>query len=117
MSDDSITFSRKPYTVTYKDLNGEMKTLRRVPPPKLHEALPTDVVSLTRKKNDDFDTGDKLEVESINQRQPNVLKVKNADGASTFVDYFDARLEEEVAPRAGVSPRDRPANNRYLLWP
>jgi hypothetical protein len=33
------------------------------------------------------------------------------------MDYFDLNLEQEVAPRAGVDPRDRPTTNRYLLWP
>ena len=50
MSDDAVRFSRKPYTITYQDLKGETKKIRRVPPPKLHEALPTDIVTLTRKK-------------------------------------------------------------------
>lgn len=114
---DEVRFSRKPYLVTYNDLNGEKHTIRRVPPPKLHPMLPTDVVELTRKKNDDFQAGDEFEVIHINQRHPNVLQLQDDDGKTTFVDFYDATLKEEVALRDGVDPRDRPVNNRYLLWP
>lgn len=117
MADDGIYFSRRPYTVTYTDLQGEKKSIRRVPPPKLHEALPTDVVELNRKRSDDFPAGDDYEVSYINPRHPNTLQLKNDDGQTTFVEYFDVTLEEERAPRAGVDPRDRPVNNKYLLWP
>src|SRR5262245_13551200 len=117
MSDDAIKFDRTPYTVTYKDLKGETQKIRRVPPAKLHEALPTDIVRLDRKRSDDFDEGGEFEVKSISPRQPNVMQLQGDNGLTTFVDYFDVTLTEEVAPRAGVDPRDRPMNNRYLLWP
>lgn len=117
MSDDAIRFSRKPYTVTYTDLKGEQKTIRRVPPAKLHEALPTDIVQLTRKKSDMFDQGDEVEVKSINPRHPNILQLVNGNGDTTFVEHYDIVLEDEIAERAGKDPRDKPINNRYLLWP
>lgn len=117
MADEPVKFSRSPYTVSYQDLKGEMQTIRRVPPPKLHEALPTDVVKLTRKKNDDFREGDEFEVVSITDRQPNVLQLQRDDGTKTFVDYYDVALERRIALRDGVDPRDEPINNKYLLWP
>jgi hypothetical protein len=118
LADDAIKFDRKPYTVTYReDATGQMKTIRRTPPPKLHEALPTDIVELNHKKSDDFRKGDEVEVVYINPRHPNTLKIRNGDGVTTFVEYYDANLKEEVAPRPDVDPRDRPVNNRYLLWP
>jgi len=117
MADDAVKFSRAPYNVTYMDLKGEKKTIRRVPPPKLHDALPTDIVKLTRKKNDDFRAGEKLEVVSITERQPNVLQLQRSDGTRTFVDHYDIQLDRKVAMRDGVDPLDEPINNKYLLWP
>lgn len=112
----TIQFNRKPYKVSYyKD--GELKTIRRVPPPKLHDMLPKDQVSLTASKNDDFQEGDKFVVKHINQRHPNVLQVTNEDGVSTFVDYYDLQLEAKRSFRDGVDPIDFPENNEYLLWP
>jgi hypothetical protein len=117
VADDAVNFPRTPYKITYRDLQGELKTIKRTPPPKLHDALPTDIVELTHTKNADYQAGDKLEVVGISPRQPNVLQVKNGDGQVTFIDYYDAKLDREVAPRNGVDPRDRPVNNKYLLWP
>jgi hypothetical protein len=117
MADDAVRFSRKPYTISYTDLKGEHKTIRRVPPAKMHEALPTDIVELTRKKSDAFDEGEEYEVKHINPRHPNVLQLVGDDGRTTFVEHYDIRLEEEVADRPGKDPRDKPINNRYLLWP
>lgn len=114
----SVRFSRKPYTVKYRSIHdGEMHTIRRVPPPRLHRMLPTDIVSLKHKKSDDFPEGTEFSIKHINQKHPNTLQLVDDDGATTFVDHFDVNLEEEVALRDGVDPRDRPANNRYLLWP
>jgi hypothetical protein len=117
LSSDGIQFKREPYTVTYLDLKGEPQTIRRVPPPKVHEMLPQDKVELTRQKNADFRAGDTLEVTGISPRQPNVLQVKNEAGQVSFVDYFDARLEEVIGLRPGEEPGQRPADSRYLLWP
>lgn len=117
MADEPVKFSRAPYKVSYRDLNGDLKTIRRVPPPKLHEALPTDIVKLTRKKNDDFQEGDEFEVSAISERQPNVLQLQSSDGTKTFADFYDVALERRVAFRDGVDPRDDVMNNKYLLWP
>ncbi len=111
-----VKFNRTPYTVTYMK-DGEKKTIRRVPPPKLHEMLPDDLVSLTRGKNADFKAGDEFTVKGINPRHPNVLQLTNEDGIDTFIDHYDLRLEEIRSTRDGVEPIDMPINNRYLLWP
>lgn len=115
---DEIKFDRTPYTVTYQDLEGKTQKIRRTPPPKLHPALPTDRVILTRKKNDDYDKGDDFEVVNISPRQPNVLQIRGKNG-TTFIDHYDIDIENviEIAPRDGVDPRDKPVNNKYLLWP
>ncbi len=121
-----MRFSREPYTVTYyKD--GEKHTIRRRPPPKLHEALPEDTVMLTRSKNDDWREGETYKVKSVMPRSPNVLQLANEEGMSTFVDYYDAklltkpidryregRISKEEAVSAGVDLR---VDSRYLLWP
>jgi len=117
MAADPVRFDRKPYEIHYQDLHGQLQTIRRQPPPKLHPALPTDVVTLNHTKNDDFVAGEDLEVSYINPHHPNVLKLKDSDGRETFVDYYDVNLKDKVAPRLGVDPRDLPINNRYLLWP
>lgn len=114
---DPIKFDRKPYFVTWKDDKGEMQRIRRVPPPKLHEALPEDLVKLTRGKSDDFKEGAELTVKHINPRHPNTLQLVNEDGQTTFVDYYDAELTERRAARDGMEPKDLPERNRYLRWP
>ncbi len=119
---DSVKFDRKPYFVHYTDsATGERKSIRRVPPPKLHSALPGDVVELTSKKSDDFDAGDRFTVKHINPRHPNVLQIKDDDGKTTFVNWFEARLDEMVAPRAegqaASEPGVLPIKSDYLLWP
>ncbi|MGE0172431.1 MAG: hypothetical protein AB7T49_06595 [Oligoflexales bacterium] len=111
-----VQFSRTPYTVTYyKD--GEKHTIRRQPPPKLHNVWPEDVVKLTTKKSDDFDAGENYKVKGINPRHPNVIQIEDSDGNSTFVPHYDVELKEAIGQRDGVEPKDLPINNRYLLWP
>jgi hypothetical protein len=122
MADDSspIQFSRAPYAVSFHDLHGQLQTIRRVPPPKLHDALPTDRVELTTKKSDDFREGDEVTVKYINPRHPNTLQLVNGNGDTTFVDYYDVNLVNEVAPRTDRLVSDRPSatvSNRYLMWP
>ena len=115
-----IVFDRTPYTVYYQDLHGAVQTLKRTPPPKLHEALPADIVELTATKSDDFKAGDTLTVQHINPRYPNTLQLRNGQGDTTFVDYFDVNLKREIAPRPGLDPLDQPSisiDNRYLMWP
>lgn len=111
-----VKYPRTPYKVTYwKD--GEKHVIQRRPPPKLHDIEPEDTVTLTRGKNDDFPKGSELTVKGISPRQPNVLQLVNEEGLATFVDYYDAELEEMRGKRNGVDPLDFPINNKYLLWP
>ncbi len=110
-----VFFNRKPYTVTYMK-DGERQTIRRRPPPVLHDMLPTDKVELKFKKNDDFNRGD-YTIKHINPRHPNTIQIMGDDGKATFVDYRDIELQERVGTRAGVLPEDLPENNRYLNWP
>ena len=92
--------------------------IRRRPPPKLHEMLPKDEVTLTRKKNDDFQVDDSFKVKHINQRHPNVLQLENDDGQTTFVDYYDLKIERKLGERpGGQNALDLPENTEYLLWP
>lgn len=112
-----IRFSRKPYTITYKDQQGEIQKIKRRPPPKLHEALPTDVVELTTRKNSDWQEGGEFQIKHISRLQPNTIQLVNEEGQTTFVPYYDVRLEKKVAPRGGVPIQDQPIQNRYLLWP
>lgn len=117
----AIKFDRKPYTIKYMDQDGKQQSIRRVPPPKLHSALPTDKVELTKTLSDHFESGDELTVKSINPRHPNVVKVENSKGQSTFISHYDMKLKDKPAPRieAGqtVSAEDIPIQNDYLLWP
>ncbi|MFK7873288.1 MAG: hypothetical protein AB8C84_08985 [Oligoflexales bacterium] len=118
MSKSAIHFSRKPYQVIYKDFHtGELKTIRRRPPAKNHEMLPTDVVSLKNTRNEKWQESDEVTVRHISHRAPNVLQVENADGQTTFVPSHDLNLEEKVAWRFGQSSPESSDFNRYLRWP
>jgi hypothetical protein len=120
---DAIKFDRKPYTISYTDSEGNLKKIRRVPPPKLHNALPTDKVELTRKHSDQFRAGEEVTVKSINPRHPNTLKVENADGETTFINHYEMFLKEKItrntpASSAESSDEEIPSDrNKYLLWP
>ncbi|MCX6126675.1 MAG: hypothetical protein NTV34_18230, partial [Proteobacteria bacterium] len=85
--------------------------------PKLHEALPEDLVEITKSKSDDFKAGDKVVVKHINPRHANTLQLINEDGLSTFVNYTDVELKEKRVMRDGMRPEERPERNRYLRWP
>jgi hypothetical protein len=76
-----------------------------------------DEVRLLASKNDDFKSGEILTLKGISTRQPNVLHLVNEEGLSTFVDYYDAKLETIRGLRDGTDVLDMPINNRYLLWP
>jgi len=120
-----IKFDRKPYTISYTDAaSGEKRTIRRVPPPKLHAALPQDRVELTTTKNSNFEAGDSYKVKHINPRLPNVLQLEDGYGTTIFVSHYEIRLDDAVnavTPRAagesGDTGRSLPTSNRYLLWP
>ena len=112
----AIRFSRRPYTVTYMK-DGERQTIRRRPPPKLHDVWPKDLVSLKETKNIDWEADDEFTVKHINPRHPNVLQLINDEGETTFVDHYQVELEEMIGERDGVKPQEMEVNNKYLLWP
>ena len=114
---DEVVFDRTPYIVRWRDQDGKQQQMRRVPPPKLHDALPTDIVELTADRSADFRAGKEVTVKHINPRHPNVLQIEDDDGHTTFVNYFETNLKEEVAMRNGVPREARPERNKYLLWP
>jgi len=112
-----IPFKRKPYTVTYKDFHtGELQHVKRRPPLKQHDMLPTDIVELSTKKGDDWESGEEYSIKHISYRAPNIVQLKNDEGLTTFVPYFDLELEEEVAYRGRRGP-DNENTNAYLRWP
>ena len=98
-------------------MQGELKTIRRVPPPKLHDMLPEDKVELNVKKNDDWDAGDKFSIKNISPRQPNTIQIEKDDGEYTFVSYYDLSLKEKLGPGRYEDPLDDPIKNDYLVWP
>jgi hypothetical protein len=114
---DPVIFDRKPYIVSYIDNDGKQQKIRRVPPPKLHEALPTDKVELTTMRSDDFAKGDVVTVKSISPRQPNTLKVENSAGNTTFIGYNEMVVKEKLQARDGIPPERMPDRTKYLLWP
>lgn len=113
---NEITFSRKPYTVTYKDMQGNLQKIKRRPPPLLHDMLPTDKVELTTSKNADWQAGNVYEVKHINTRHPNVLQIQDQEGVATFVDSHDLKLDERVNFQ-GKEVAELQSFNEYLLWP
>lgn len=118
MADAPIKFDRTPYTVKYYDLHGKVQSIRRRPPKKLHTMLPTDKVELTKRKNDDWPEGNTYTIESIKNRHPNTLQIRDEDGKKTFVSYSDVTSKEKVGIREdGSDPRDDAINNEYLTWP
>lgn len=115
-----VKFDRTPYKVQYyKD--GKKHTIRRIPPPKLHDMLPEDVVTISRKKNDDWDEDMTVKIKDIQRRQPNTLTIENDDGKYTFIDYtdvrFDGRPSEEFFSSEGAARAADPIGSKYLLWP
>lgn len=117
---DSVRFNRQPYKVTYfKD--GVKQTIRRIPPPKLHNIMPKDQVILKTRKNADYQEGDEFTVKGVSPRQPNTLHLQNEDGKSTFVSYRDLEVTESFHftddDGNQVPVEEAPGANRYLLWP
>jgi hypothetical protein len=113
-----------PYTIRYKDdKTGEMKTIRRQPPVKLHQTLPKDKVELLSKRSDSFDEGGTYTVKGISPRSPNILQLENGDGETTFIEYHDTKLVSENAePETSgdnVSPAQasRIIKSKYMIWP
>ncbi len=124
----SAAFDRRPYKVEYyKD--GKKQSLMRRPPPKLHDGLAGDTVTITRRKNDDWREDDDVKVKAINPRQPNTLQVEKSNGEYTFLSYFDCKLQPRAGDEIVTDSKGRPVldsqgqpvrdpiGNDYLLWP
>ena len=119
---ESVSFKRTPYIVQYRTEEGELKSIRRVPPPKLHPFLPEDVVTISKKRSDNWDAEEEVKVDGVNERQPNTLWVEKADGRRTFLPYSDvraaARSEADVEFADEIKERrSDPLGSDYLLWP
>lgn len=120
-----IKFDRKPYVISYVDAQGQQQKIRRVPPPKLHTALPTDRVELKTRRSDHFKAGDEVTVKRINPRHPNVLQVENDEGQTTFITHYDMILEQKnketsaiQSSSVGYQTEDEPdVSSDYLDWP
>jgi hypothetical protein len=119
-----IRFDRKPYIVSYVDSDGKQQQIRRVPPSKLHSAMPTDVVELKYRKSDHFIEGDNVKVKHINPRQPNVLQVENRSGQTTFISHSEMVLKQKLTNTIGVQDASKSSeeplqhiDNSYLDWP
>lgn len=127
---DGVNNDRKPYFVTWRDgASGEMKRIRRMPPPKLHDLNPGDEATLDRRVGDDFKEGTKVTIERSNPRHPNIVKLKNEDGQTTFVPYFDLtgnirrfRTVDGIrvpvdTPNEYGGAQDQYIDSSYLEWP
>lgn len=120
-----VRFDRKPYYISYVDSEGHQQKIRRVPPPKLHNALPTDKVELRTRRSDNFQAGDEVTVKHINPRHPNVLQVENGDGKTTFISHYDMRFEQkggqvseiQTGSPASDDSDSSPISSSYLDWP
>lgn len=117
-----VQSARVPYTVSYRTSDGELKSIRRVPPPKLHEFQTEDMVTITRKRGDDWDADQEVKVVGISNRQPNTLMVERKDGRHTFLTYTDVRGRPKNAAdetlKEDFQERQRdPLGSDYLLWP
>lgn len=111
---------RRPYMVSYTK-DGVRHTIRRVPPPKLHDYLPEDKVTIRRTKGEDWEEGDEVTVRGVNRRQPNTLQVEGPDGKKTFLPYFDVafkdRKGEDIIMEDEMKVARDPLGSKYLLWP
>lgn len=106
---------RTPYNIEYyKD--GQKQTIRQVPPPKLHDLVEGDKVTISNKKGDDWNSGDDVEIKAINPRQPNTLTVQNSNGEYTFLPYDYVELNEK-SPLHFIQEGKDPLGSQYLLWP
>ena len=116
----NVNTDRRPYIVKYQK-DGKEHIIKRVPPRKLHDMLPQDEVTITRKKNDYWDKGDKVKIRNISGRQPNTLQVENSDGVTTFLSYFDVffkgRKTADIIAEDEAKQAKDPIGSKYLLWP
>ena len=108
----------------YRD--GQKHIIRRSPPRKLHPVEVNDQVTITHKRNQDWDVDDNVRVMNINKRHPNTLQVTKDDGSYTFLSCFDVKWEDKEAQRwdektivekDAVRRAADPIGSNYLLWP
>lgn len=127
---DGVNNQRKAYYVQWRDAEGQMQRIRRFPPPTLHDFQPGDEATIERRFSDDFPVGTEITVEPSSPRNPNVLKLKNEDGQTKFVPYFDLvgkvrqfrQIDgERVQINDGKAPADSGEDayidSSYLEWP
>ena len=123
---DGVSNDRKPYFVSWKDAQGQMQRIRRTPPPKLHDLNTGDEATLDRRLGDDFPAGSNVDIEASNPRHPNILKLKNDSGQTTFVPYFDLTGKvrrfrtvdgERVQIENQSTSSDEYIDSSYLEWP
>ncbi len=114
---EEIKWSTKPYNVVFKDFHSnKLINIKRRPPEKLHEMLPTDKVELKFKKNDDWPEGE-YEVRHINYRSPNTIQIEDEKGSTTFVPSHELELTRKVAHRDKNSENSSEIGYDYLGWP
>ena len=108
--------------------NKSTSVKKRPPPVKLHPLIVGDKVTISRQKGDDWKSGEKVEVKSVNPRQPNILHVKKNNGKSTFLPHFDVTYDPDMEAEIVSTDKDsksegKPAQvrralpNKYLQWP
>ena len=118
----SVSANRTPYNVRYRTSDGEVKIIRRVPPSKLHDMMPDDMVTISQKRSDNWDSGEEVQVVGVNSKQPNTLWVEKSDGRRTFLSYSDVKGqmkgESEIQFAEEIRERKKdPIGSDYLLWP
>ena len=86
--------------------------------------MPEDVVELKRRKSDNFIDGDSVKVKHINPRHPNILKVENAQGQTTFISHYEMVVKQKVSNTTAIrddsiDDKDSTSNidSSYLDWP
>jgi len=118
----SVSVNRTPYNVRYRTSDGEVKIIRRVPPSKLHDMMPDDMVTISHKRSDNWDSGEEVKVVGVNSKQPNTLWVEKSDGRRTFLSYSDvkgqSKGESDIQFAEEIRERKQdPIGSDYLLWP
>jgi hypothetical protein len=117
-----VSQDRTPYNVRYRTSEGDVKVIRRVPPARLHDLMPDDLVTISNKKSENWDSGEEVRVVGVSPRQPNTLWVEKSDGRRTFLPYSD--VQGPPNPQSGVEfaeeireRRRDPIGSDYLFWP
>gem|GEM_PF-469574 len=127
---EGVNNQRKAYYVQWRDEHGQMQKIRRMPPPTLHDFQPGDEATVEKRLSEDFPVGEDITIEPASPRNPNVLKLKNSEGQTKFVPYFDLagkvrrfrEIDGERVQVGGADGRedggsDAYIENSYLEWP